>query len=435
MWKSIGRLVAVVVLFAGCVAQQVPDRIVDKKDVTRILATLAADDMEGRAAFTPGAERAADFISTEFQKIGLQPYDSTGYRQTFHVSRISPATWEVTFDGVDIPQDHIIVSSNSPGTNWNDEPGVSFIQIKAGDDFAHRFREASVGKEDAIVVVDTSFAALFERYRNFLMQGRVSQPGDHSVPKPSVVYVLASEAPKSFRVSFTNNVEDLPLFNIVGKLPGKSKPDEYIIFSAHYDHIGILEPVGQDSIANGADDDASGVSAVISLAKHYKRLHDNERTLLFVAFTAEEMGLVGSNYFSKQLRADDVVAMINIEMIGKDSKFGPNSLYVTGYGQSNLAEIMQRNVSNTDFTFHPDPYPKQNLFYRSDNASLAALGVPAHTFATVQIDQDHFYHTVKDEIETLNIDNIISSIKAIALGARSIVAGEDTPSRVPKLER
>src|SRR5690606_2681100 len=145
-------------------------------------------------------------------------------------------------------------------------------------------------------------------------------------------------------------------------------------------------------------------------ANYYKKRNDNERTLLFVAFTAEEIGLVGSKYFSTQIDPDEVVAMINIEMIGKDSRFGPNSLYVTGHDQSNLAKIMQRNVENTDFTFHPDPYPTQNLFYRSDNASLAAVGVPAHTFSTVQIDQDQYYHTVNDEVGTLAINNIVSSI-------------------------
>lgn len=422
-------------LLAGCSVRQASDRIVNPVEVKRILTTLAADDMEGRAAFLPGIERAAEFIATEFEKIGLQPLAQNDYRQTFHVSRIRPTTWEVSFDGTDIPSEHIIISSNNPGVNWNDEPDVSLIQIQAGDDFAQRFRDASVGRKDAIVVIDTSFASLFERYRGFLMQGRINQPGQTSQPLPSVVYVLANQAPKSFRVSFTNKVEELPLSNLVGILPGRSKPGEYVIFSAHYDHIGILQPVGQDSIANGADDDASGVSAVISLANYYKRLNNNERTLLFVAFTAEEIGLVGSNYFSKQLHADSVVAMINIEMIGKDAKFGPNSLYVTGYSQSNLAQIMQQNVQNTAFTFHPDPYPTQNLFYRSDNASLAALGVPAHTFATVQIDKDSYYHSVADEVETLNIDNIVSSIKAIAIGAKSIVAGKDTPSRVPKLER
>jgi Zn-dependent M28 family amino/carboxypeptidase len=174
---------------------------------------------------------------------------------------------------------------------------------------------------------------------------------------------------------------------------------------------------------------------VISLAKYYKEKNDNERTLLFVAFTAEEMGMIGSRYFSEQLDPEKVVAMLNIEMIGKDSRFGENALYVTGFEHSNLAKIMQENVKNTEFTFHPDPYPTQNLFYRSDNATLARVGVPAHTFSTVQIEKDEFYHTVKDEVSTLNVNNIVSSIKAIAKGAESIVAGKDTPSRVEKLTR
>lgn len=435
MLKTLNLYILSVCLLAGCAVRQPANQIVDTKEVARLLNTLAADEMEGRASFTPGIERAANFIATEFRKIGLKPYSEDNYRQTFHVTRISPATWEVELDGVQIPEGHVIISSNSPGVNWNSDPGVSVTHIKAGDDFAQRFREVSTGGNDAIVVVDTSFSSLFNRYRGFLMQGRVSQQSDPANHTPAIVYVLADGVPKSFRVSFTNTIEELPLFNMVGVLPGKSRPNEYVIFSSHFDHIGIIEPVGQDSIANGADDDASGVSAVISLANYYKKRNDNERTLLFVAFTAEEIGLIGSKYFSQQLDADEVMAMINIEMIGKDAPFGPNSLYVTGYDQSNLAEIMQRNVAGTDFTFHPDPYPTQNLFYRSDNASLAAVGVPAHTFATVQIDKDQYYHTVKDEVQTLNVENIVASIRAIALGARSIVAGQDTPTRVPKLDR
>ncbi|WP_257658671.1 M20/M25/M40 family metallo-hydrolase [Parapedobacter lycopersici] len=421
-------------LLAGCAVHQPGEGIVETQEVKRIVSALAGDDMAGRASFTPGIEKAADFITAEFEKIGLQPYTAAGYRQTFEVSRIKPTTWEVTLDGESIPEDHVIVSSNSPGVNWNTDPGVSVLQIAPGDDFAQRFREIAAAGKDALVIVDTSFASLFARYNGYLMGGRIDQHTGAG-PTPSIVYALASRKPESFRVSFTNAIEKMPLSNLIGVLPGKSLKDEYVIFSAHYDHIGILEPVGQDSIANGADDDASGVSAVISLANYYKRAGDNERTLLFVAFTAEELGLVGSTYFAQQLNADEVVAMINMEMIGKGSRFGPNALYVTGYDRSDLAALMQRQVNGTGFTFHPDPYPDQNLFYRSDNASLAAAGVPAHSFSTVQIEKDTFYHTVHDEVETLDMENIISSIKAIALGARGLVQGTDTPKRVPKLNR
>jgi len=434
MSKFITRplLFSSLLLVTACAIRQAADQIVDTKEVTRLLGTLASDEMQGRASFSPAIERAADFISAEFQKIGLEPYGEDGYRQAFSVTQITPATAEVELDGGEIPQDRIIISSNSPGVNWNTPPEVSVLQIRAGEDFAQRFREISTAGKDALVVVDTGFSSLFHRYRGLMVRGRIQQ--QTGKPTPSVVFVLANAVPKSFRVSFTNTIEELPLFNVAGVLPGKSRPDEYVIFSAHYDHIGILKPVGQDSIANGADDDASGVSAVISLAKYFKKRDDNARTLLFVAFTAEELGLVGSKHFGQRMNPDEVVAMINIEMIGKESRFGPNALYVTGYSQSDLAQIMQTNVKGTPFTFHPDPYPTQNLFYRSDNASLAALGVPAHTFSTVQIEKDPYYHTVDDEVETLNMENITSSIRAIALGAHSIVMGEDTPRRVPKLQ-
>ena len=154
---------------------------------------------------------------------------------------------------------------------------------------------------------------------------------------------------------------------------------------------------------------------------------------MFVAFTAEEIGGYGARYFSQQLNPDDVVAMFNIEMIGKDSKFGKNTAFITGYDKSDFGTILQKNLAGTEFTFHPDPYTSQNLFYRSDNATLAALGVPAHTISTDMIDIDPHYHQVTDSYETLDVENILSTIKAIAKSAVTIVKGEDTPSRIPKL--
>jgi len=220
--------------------------------------------------------------------------------------------------------------------------------------------------------------------------------------------------------------------NVVGILEGKQQKDEMVVFSGHYDHIGIQTPTEGDSIANGADDDASGTTAVIELARYFKKIKKNNRTLIFVAFTAEEIGGYGSRYFSQQLNPDKVVAMFNIEMIGKPSKWGQHSAFITGFEKSDFGEILQRNLSGTPFEFHPDPYPQQNLFYRSDNATLARLGVPAHSISTDQIDVDPYYHTVNDEVETLDMTNITAAIRAIALSSRSIVAGKETPRRVDK---
>jgi Zn-dependent M28 family amino/carboxypeptidase len=245
------------------------------------------------------------------------------------------------------------------------------------------------------------------------------------------VFVLTEATDISnYQVKVTNLIDTLTMRNVVGVLPGKSRKDERVIFSGHYDHLGFIKPVSGDSIANGADDDASGTTAVITLARHFKKLKNNERTLVFVAFTAEEIGGYGSKYFSQQLDPNRVMAMFNIEMIGKRSKFGPNTAWITGFNETDFGKILQKNLEGSPYTFYPDPYPDENLFYRSDNATLARQGVPAHSISTDEIDVDKLYHSVDDEFETLDMDSMTNVIRAIARSAASIISGKDTPTRV-----
>jgi hypothetical protein len=142
------------------------------------------------------------------------------------------------------------------------------------------------------------------------------------------------------------------------------------------------------------------------------------------------MGLIGSNYFGKTISSESIIAGINIEMIGKESPFGPKTAWLTGFDRSSFGKIIQKNLSNSEFKLYPDPYKSFRLFFRSDNASLARLGVPAHTFSTSPMDKDLDYHQVTDQASTLNITTISQTIKAIALGTASIISGEDTPTRV-----
>jgi Zn-dependent M28 family amino/carboxypeptidase len=236
------------------------------------------------------------------------------------------------------------------------------------------------------------------------------------------------ESQNSFRQSFSS--KDMSLFNVIGVLKGKSKADEYVIISAHYDHLGMKTGEKGDLIFNGANDNASGVSAVLALAEHYKTQNINERSLLFVAFTAEEMGLIGSNYFGKQINPENIIAGINIEMIGKESPFGPKTAWLTGFDRSDFGQIIQKNLEESDYSLYPDPYVNFRLFFRSDNASLARLGVPAHTISTSPMDKDLDYHKVSDETKTLDLFTVSETIKAIAIGTLSIVNGNDTPSRI-----
>lgn len=307
-------------------------KTINLKETTRIETTLAADNMEGRRAFTPGNEKAAAFIANEFDKIGLKKWnDQNSYLQTFQMVK---------------------------KINANKRASYSFD---------------------------------------------LSQEGDKVM-----------------------------LSNVVGIIPGKSKPNEYVIFSGHFDHLGTSSRnmKDNDSIYNGANDDAAGVTAMIMLAKYFKKINNNERTLIFAAFNAEEMGGFGATYFSKQFDPAQVVAMFNIEMIGTESKWGKNSAFITGFEKTNMGELLQKNLTGTNFTFYPDPYPTQQLFYRSDNATLARLGVPAHTISTSKMDNEPNYHKASDEVATLDLKNMNQIIKAIAISSKGIVAGIETPTRV-----
>lgn len=232
--------------------------------------------------------------------------------------------------------------------------------------------------------------------------------------------------------TFTNRrtKEEITTSNIIGVLEGKSKKDEYVVISAHYDHLGMKKEGEGDLIYNGANDDASGVTGVLTLAEYFASRGDNERTLIFIAFTAEEMGLVGSRHFGKGIDANQFIAGINLEMMGKIAATGPKTAWLTGFDRSDFGKIIQKNLEDSEYKLYPDPYVKFNLFFRSDNASLARLGVPSHTFSTTQIDKDPDYHKVSDEAESLDVDIITETIKAVAKGTKTIIDGTDTPTRV-----
>ena len=427
----------VLLLIAGNASAQNIDKIITKPYVDNLIKTLSSDEMQGRATFSPGIDKAATFIEGEFKKIGLKPLTgASGFRQTFYKYQLSPLNNQVAVDGKTIaPENTLVLSNTAEKVNFNQANSDGWIKLDAGKPFKAQLRAILNSKKRQLVLVDPKFAADFNLMKGYFAKGAAMDEKEmNQANSPASILVLTADtAIKTFDVALQYSLKKLPLFNVAGMIPGKSKAKELVVFSGHYDHLGFLPAVGQDSIANGADDDASGTTAMIALAKYYRSLNNNERTLIFVAFTAEEIGGYGARYFSQQLNPDEVTAMFNIEMIGKASKFGKNTAFITGYEKSDFGKILQKNLAGTAFTFHPDPYTEQNLFYRSDNATLAALGVPAHTISTDQIDIDKLYHSVKDEYSSLDTENILSVIRALALSARTIVKGTDTPVRIPKL--
>ncbi|MEO7311745.1 MAG: M20/M25/M40 family metallo-hydrolase [Chitinophagaceae bacterium] len=422
--KKIFLLVAFGSLFILASGQKIDD-LITPGETERIERTLSSDDMMGRKIFTPGIEKAAAFIRSEMKAMGLKKMKGTcKFRQSFTMLVPTLLSATGTIDGKEIPAANIVAMTSKASLVLSPQSGYRIVTIGATDDFRAKFSPLARAKENLLVLVDTAQSRSFNGLKRFRS---AKFPSEYSQ-----VYVLTSGTGESgYSFDIRQRLEKQKLANIVGILPGKSKKDEYVIFGAHYDHLGFGRPNATgDSLYNGANDDASGVTAVLQLAKYYKALNNNERTLIFVAFTAEESGGFGATYFSRQLQADKVAAMFNIEMIGTDSKWGDNSAYITGYEKTSFGDILQENLKGSSFKFYPDPYTTQNLFYRSDNATLARLGVPAHTISTSKMDNEPHYHKADDEIGTLNLANMTEIIKSIAISAQGIVAGKDTPSRV-----
>ncbi|MEO6611987.1 MAG: M20/M25/M40 family metallo-hydrolase [Chitinophagaceae bacterium] len=402
---------------------QKTDEIIKVKEVERIERTLASDDMRGRKTFSPEIDRAADFISAEFKKIGLKSWNnSNSYRQDFAMVRTKLISASGILDGNPIDPKNIIVVTCQPQLKINQASGYEKVFIKAGASLQTEGRKLVRSNKNIVALVDKSFAGNFGNLSR--LKSTMFRTGTN------VVFILSDTDPATYEIEAVHEITEQQLANVVGVLPGKSKKDEYVVFSGHYDHLGVGKAVNGDSIYNGANDDAAGTTAVIMLAKYFRESKNNERTIVFAAFTAEEVGGFGSQYFSQQFDADKVMAMFNIEMIGTESKWGKNSAYITGYEKTDMGEILAKNLEGSGFAFYPDPYPAQQLFYRSDNATLARLGVPAHTISTSKMDSEPNYHKLTDHVETLDMENMTMIIRAIALSSKSIVAGKETPARV-----
>ena len=393
---------------------------------TRILKTLSSDEMRGRHALSQDIKAAEDFIASEFKKAGLKTLpENQSYYQEFDLYSVSMNEVDFLYNNSQVNPSAFFGFFRSASFSL-DNSSTKTVTIGSLDNFRSQFNTYRNSEEDLLVLVNQSHQDDFSRYQSFFSRPTRTMELNGA---GNVIFLLTNEGPKSFQAEFKNKVDSFELRNITGIIEGKRK-DEIVLFSAHHDHIGIRNAVESDSIANGANDNASGVTAVIELANYFSSLRKPERTLLFVTFTAEEIGGYGSRYFSEQLDPDEIVAMFNIEMIGKPAVEGPNSAWITGFDRSSFGELLQKSAEGSMYSFNPDPYPHQNLFYRSDNATLARLGVPAHTISTTPIDVDKDYHRVSDEFETLNVEHIINTIRAIAKGAEGIVSGKNTPTRV-----
>ncbi|HEX5705729.1 MAG TPA: M20/M25/M40 family metallo-hydrolase [Pyrinomonadaceae bacterium] len=201
--------------------------------------------------------------------------------------------------------------------------------------------------------------------------------------------------------------------------------DTYVIVSAHYDHVGVRETAeGEDKIFNGANDNASGTAAVMEIAATLASLKRRpRRSILFVAFTAEEKGLLGSRYYGQHplVPLEKTVAQVNMEVLGRtDDSEGPQvgTLAVTGFDYSEVGETLRAAGEQVGVRVYKHPTNSDAFFARSDNEPLAALGVPAHTVGAAFMYPD--YHRAGDHWEKLDYANMERVVRAVTLGVYTI---------------
>lgn len=212
-----------------------------------------------------------------------------------------------------------------------------------------------------------------------------------------------------------------------------SLKEQFIVLSAHYDHIGVanqpkMEEGKLDSIYNGARDNAIGTTAVINAARYFAQ-HPPKRSILFIAYTAEEIGLLGSQYFAANptIQLNKVVYNLNID----NASYNDTSrVTVVGLGRTSADNDIKKACSVYGLTAMPDPAPEQNLFDRSDNVSLAAKGVPAPTFSLgiKKFDETitNRYHQLSDEVGNMDVSYAMKYMKSFILAAKYIA---DNPAQ------
>jgi Zn-dependent M28 family amino/carboxypeptidase len=188
--------------------------------------------------------------------------------------------------------------------------------------------------------------------------------------KPQPLGVTAS-------ITVRNKIKRDQSQNVIAMIEGSSKPDEYVIYSAHWDHLGVGPAVDGDSIYNGAHDNASGTAALLAIAEAFSNAEKPERSLVFLAVTAEEQGLLGSKYYAENPIYPPSKTVANINMDGLKYYGRMKDFTIVGYGQSELDDYSEQIVTKQGRYVKADPEPGKGYFFRSDHFSFAKVGIPS----------------------------------------------------------
>lgn len=313
------------------------------------------------------------------------------------------------YAGVDVKGKTVIILVNDP--DWQSAERTGLFEGKAMTYYGrwtYKYEEAArQGAAAAIIVHDTEPAAYgwgVVQSSNTGPQLELDEKGDHMGESAAVGWVQLDKAKalfasagkdfaalteaakhKGFRavplglkasVSFDNTIRRQASKNVVGILPGTSSPNDYVLYSAHWDHLGHCDAVKGDGICNGALDNASGVAGLVALAEAQAKAGPAKRSIVFLSVTAEEAGLLGSRYYAEHpvYPLSHTVGGVNMDVLNVKGR--THDFEITGAGKSELEDMMKTLVEAQGRVVKPEPNPERGSYFRSDHFSFAKLGVP-----------------------------------------------------------
>ncbi len=438
---------------------------------------LAGDALAGRGSGTPQEHMAADYVASELRRYGVAPAlpqnakdgrsggpgDEGGYLQRVALEYRSLAAPPVlSFDsgGQTVRWTH----GNEIAVTWLGDASISGplqklgpsdpkTQVNAGavvllnpTEDATAWRQAyEVSQRGAALVLvleSPSFEGSWSDARRHLpkLPPRIKVlPREAGIQEISMVIVRSTAfktlaaLPDGTSVQLQaklNPVRPGETWNTVGMIAGSdpSLGDQVVLFSAHIDHLGTKTTSRGKVIYHGADDDASGVSAVLELARAMALGPRPRRTVLFVFFGSEERGGLGSTYFREfpPVPLAHIVAALEFEMLGRpDDALPKHKLWLSGYERSDLG----RELAAHDAPLVPDPHTGEHFFERSDNYPLARKGVVAHTVSSYGLHRD--YHQPGDTLAHINFPHLTEAIEEMIAPAEWLANSDFTPHWLP----
>lgn len=460
-------------------AERLPEFNLSKAEIETQLRFLASDELQGRKTGEPGNTIAARFIAAHLHALGYaSPEGAVHYFQRVPLTTFTPPQegmvqlGETTFSlGEDLilldgAEKTIEAPAVYAGYGWVDEASghddyrdldvtgkvvITLSGLPDSDDPSEVFKAMSTKRElaaarGAVALVEVyTLSYPWRFFRNYFGRGRTElseweggeSPLIHAwLQMPDKTDIEALKDGNSLRAKIRSSAaqhRSLNSQNVVGVLEGSDPKlkDEYILLTAHFDHVGTQSggTEGQDTIFNGARDNAMGVVALMAAAKALAKAPP-KRSVIILAVTAEEIGLLGSQYYAEHplVPLEQTVFNLNTDGAGYNVT---NGAAIIGWGRTGTDKAVEAGLAAFDLEVIPDPAREQNLFDRSDNVSFARMGVPCLTFSPgfKTFDQElmQYYHQVADEADSVDFDYVQKFAQAFAHTARLIANGVQRP--------